>query len=191
MEIVKRNVVHIQKKLENIIGCGIGGGQVLDLLKALQDLHIDGTVLTKTKIYMTVNALRKSNFDNQVVGLVNDLTKEWKKIIAESSSGKENRTPSENSRNKQKEAENGKQMDQERCASTLRQLNREARCAAFKVHETQKKNLRKVTSPPVKARRASTDISLLRYPQLRLRGEISSQSLENLKAILMFSVEMA
>ena len=114
MEIVKREVVHIQKKLENIIGCGFGGDQVLDLLKALQELPANGTVLTKTKITMTVNALRKNSFDNQVVRLVNELTNKWKKIIAESSSGKENRRPSENSSSKQKEAVNGRQKDQAR-----------------------------------------------------------------------------
>ena len=156
MEFVKSEVVHIQKKLENIIGCGFGGDQVLDLLKALQDLLIDGTVLTKTKINMTVNALRKNSFDNRVVRLVNELTSKWKKIIAESSSGKENRKPSESSSSKQKEAVNGKQKDQ--------------------------------------ARRTSTHISILRYPQIRRsfrHGEISRQSLDNLTAILMASVEMA
>ena len=67
---------------------------------------------------MTVNAVKKNNFDNQVVRLVNDLTKKWKKIIAESSSGKENSTPSAKSSMKQNEAVNRKLKNQETCAST-------------------------------------------------------------------------
>ena len=164
MVFVIREVVRIQKKLENIIGCGFGGDQVLDLLKALQELPADGTVLTKTRITMTVNALKKNSFDTEIVRLVKDLTNKWKKIIAESSSGKENGTPSENSSKKQNEAVNGKQKDQERCASThitalaplnkavsVRQSNREIRCAAIKVNGTQKKNPQKGTSQPTKA----------------------------------------
>ena len=156
MEIVKREVVRIQKKLENIMGCGFGGNQVLDLLKALQDLPIDCTVLTKTKITMTVNALRKKSFDTEIVRLVKDLTKKWKKIMAESASEKENTVPSENSSSNQKEAVSRTQKDQ--------------------------------------ALRASSHISLLRYPKLRLsflRGEISPQGMDHLMAILMSSVEMA
>ena len=160
MEIVKREVVHIQKKLENIIGCGFGGDQVLDLLKALQELSVDGTVLTKTKIAMTVNALRKISFDIEIVRLVNDLTKKWKKIIAEWSSEKENLTPLKKSSKTQNKAVNRKPKDQERCVSSthvlapsntafVRQNNREIRCAAIKVNGT--KNIQKVTSPPVKA----------------------------------------
>ena len=164
MEIVKRDVLQIQNKLENIIGCGFGGNQVLDLLKALQELPIDGTVLTKTKITMTVTAVKKNSFDNQVVRLVNDLTKKWKKIIAESSSGRENSTPSDKSSKKQNEAGNGKQKDQERSDSThiaalasskkavsVRQNIREIRSAAFKANGTQKNNSKKGTSQSVKA----------------------------------------
>jgi TFIIS helical bundle-like domain len=156
MEIVKREVVRIQKKLENILSCGFGGDQVLDLLKALQELQIGGTVLTKTRVAMTVNAVKKNSLDDEIVRLAKDLTNKWKKIMARSSSGKENRTPSENLSSKQKDAVNGK--------------------------------------PKYQSKRASTHISVLRYPQLRLsflRGEISPQGLDNLKAILMTSVEMA
>jgi len=166
MEFVKSEVVHIQKQLEKFNGCKFGGDRVLDLLKALQELPVDGTVLTKTKITMTVNAVKKNSFDDQVVRLVNDLTKKWKKIMAESPSGKENTAPSVNSSSKKLEAVSRTRRDQERCASShintlapispsnkevsVRKQIREMLCATVKVNGSRKTN-QKRTSPPVKA----------------------------------------
>ncbi len=166
MEFVKSEVVHIQKQLEKFNGCKFGGDRVLDLLKALQELPVDGTVLTKTKITMTVNAVKKNSFDDQVVRLVNDLTKKWKKIMAESSSGKENTAPSVNSSSKKLEAVSRTRRDQERSASShintlapisssnkevsVRKQIREMLCATVKVNGSRKTN-QKRTSPPVKA----------------------------------------
>ncbi|XP_008486447.1 transcription elongation factor S-II-like, partial [Diaphorina citri] len=55
--------------------------QALDLLKALQTLNIDLNILTKTHIGMTVNNLRKSSKDDEVINLAKTLIKNWKKFI--------------------------------------------------------------------------------------------------------------
>lgn len=53
----------------------------MDLLKALQTLNIDLNLLTKTHIGMTVNNLRKSSKDEEVINLAKTLIKNWKKFI--------------------------------------------------------------------------------------------------------------
>jgi len=69
--------MRIQKKLEKIIA----GGSALDLLKALQDLPINLEILTKTRIGMTVNAIRKKSQDDDVISLAKILIKNWKKFL--------------------------------------------------------------------------------------------------------------
>lgn len=59
-----------------------GQEQALDLLKTLQTLAIDLDVLTKTRIGMTVNALRKSSKDDEVIALSKTLIKNWKKFLS-------------------------------------------------------------------------------------------------------------
>lgn len=58
-----------------------GQEQALDLLKELQNLDINLEVLTKTRIGMTVNALRKSSKDDEVISLSKTLIKNWKKFL--------------------------------------------------------------------------------------------------------------
>lgn len=53
----------------------------LDLLKTLQDLPVNLEILTKTRIGMTVNTLRKSSTDEEVIGLSKTLIKSWKKFL--------------------------------------------------------------------------------------------------------------
>merc|ERR550519_1475957 len=55
--------------------------QALDLLKALGKLPINLQVLTNTRIGMTVNALRKSSSDEEVITLAKSLIKTWKKLL--------------------------------------------------------------------------------------------------------------
>lgn len=55
--------------------------QALDLLKALRDLPVNLDILTKTRIGMTVNALRKSTNDDDVISLSKTLIKNWKKFL--------------------------------------------------------------------------------------------------------------
>lgn len=55
--------------------------QALELLKALQGLPVNLEILTKTRIGMTVNALRKSSSDEEVISLSKTLIKNWKKFL--------------------------------------------------------------------------------------------------------------
>lgn len=79
-----------------------GQEQALDLLKALQTLNINLEILTKTRIGMTVNELRKSSKDDEVIALAKTLIKNWKRFLAspapatpkDSSVGKESSTNS-------------------------------------------------------------------------------------------------
>lgn len=59
-----------------------GQEQALDLLKSLQDLPVNLEILTKTRIGMTVNALRKSSSDEEVISLSKTLIKNWKKFLS-------------------------------------------------------------------------------------------------------------
>jgi len=59
-----------------------GQEQALELLKALQKLPVNLEVLTKTRIGMTVNALRKCSSDDEVISLSKTLIKNWKKFLS-------------------------------------------------------------------------------------------------------------
>lgn len=59
-----------------------GQEQALELLKILQKLPVDLELLTKTRIGMTVNALRKSSRDEEVISLSKTLIKNWKKFLS-------------------------------------------------------------------------------------------------------------
>lgn len=58
--------------------------QAMDLLRALQNLEINLEILTKTRIGMTVNQLRKSSRDEEVISLAKSLIKNWKKFLGNS-----------------------------------------------------------------------------------------------------------
>lgn len=110
---VEEEVMKIQKKLNKIsAGDGSGQEQALDLLKALQKLPVNLEVLTKTRIGMTVNAIRKSSSDDEVIALSKTLIKNWKKFISgpntggsAKESGNSSVTSSGNSKSKSKEKE--------------------------------------------------------------------------------------
>jgi len=79
----EEEVMRIQKKLNKMTSSdGSGQEQALDLLKELQTLDINLDVLTKTRIGMTVNALRKSSQDEEVISLAKTLIKNWKKFLS-------------------------------------------------------------------------------------------------------------
>ncbi|XP_054719081.1 transcription elongation factor S-II-like [Uloborus diversus] len=65
-----------------------GREQAMDLLKALRDLPITLDILQKTRIGMTVNSLRKSSSDDEVITLSKSLIKAWKKLLPETPSAK-------------------------------------------------------------------------------------------------------
>ena len=60
----EEDVMRIRKKLENVteqikeVGSKGDSGQALDLLKSLNETKMNLQILTKTRIGMTVNALR-------------------------------------------------------------------------------------------------------------------------------------
>lgn len=94
---VETEVMDIQKKLSKMSSPdGSGQEQALDLLKILQNLNIDLSILTKTRVGMTVNELRKCSKDDEVIALSKTLIKNWKKCLTPGS-GKDssgNNTPS-------------------------------------------------------------------------------------------------
>ncbi|KAH8283535.1 hypothetical protein KR018_005036 [Drosophila ironensis] len=81
---VEEEVFRIQKKMSKISTSsdGTGQDQALDLLKTLQTLNINLDILTKTRIGMTVNELRKSSKDDEVIALAKTLIKNWKRFLA-------------------------------------------------------------------------------------------------------------
>jgi transcription elongation factor S-II len=62
--------------------------QALDLLNALRKIPIDLDVLQKTRIGMTVNNLRKSVADEEVVSVSKTLIRTWKKLLDAQKDGK-------------------------------------------------------------------------------------------------------
>lgn len=106
---VETEVMDIQKKLAKMSSPdGTGQEQALDLLKVLQSLNIDLSILTKTRIGMTVNELRKCSKDEEVIALAKTLIKNWKKFLA-STPAKESASTTSNSASKSssKSATNG------------------------------------------------------------------------------------
>lgn len=63
--------------------------QALDILKNLQELPITLEILQRTRIGMTVNSLRKSSNDEEVITLAKVLIKSWKKLLSGTPSSKE------------------------------------------------------------------------------------------------------
>lgn len=85
----EEEVLRIAKKLERMVANGAQGQeQALTLLKVLRDLPITLEVLQKTRIGMTVNSLRKSSNDEEVISLAKTLIKTWKKLLSGSPSPK-------------------------------------------------------------------------------------------------------
>jgi len=96
--------MRIQKKMNKMSsGDGSGQEQALDLLKTLQTLAINLDVLTKTRIGMTVNALRKSSKDEEVISLSKTLIKNWKKFLSTPNApSKDSASSSKSSKSKEK-----------------------------------------------------------------------------------------
>ena len=82
---VEDEVVAIRGQLEKISKGEKDSAQALDLLKNLGQLKMNLSILTTTRIGMTVNALRKSPAaDDEVNALAKTLIKAWKKFVPES-----------------------------------------------------------------------------------------------------------
>jgi len=81
-------VLSIRKKLEKMSGEGADQTQALDLLNSLGQLKINLSILTSTRIGMTVNNLRKSSKDEEIITVAKSLIKTWKKFVPENDSKK-------------------------------------------------------------------------------------------------------
>ncbi|XP_068227148.1 transcription elongation factor S-II [Palaemon carinicauda] len=77
----EEEVLRIKKKLDKMTSSDSDQTQALDLLKVLQGLPINFQVLSKTRIGMTVNALRKASSDEEVISTAKQLIKNWKKFV--------------------------------------------------------------------------------------------------------------
>lgn len=105
---VETEVMDIQKKLAKMSSPdGTGQEQALDLLKVLQNLNIDLNILTKTRIGMTVNELRKCSKDDEVITLAKTLIKNWKKCLTPTPGKETSATPNNTSKSNLKSSTNG------------------------------------------------------------------------------------
>ncbi|XP_014282275.1 transcription elongation factor S-II [Halyomorpha halys] len=105
---IEEDVMRIQKKLTKITSGDGGQEQALELLKALQNLPVNLEILTKTRIGMTVNALRKSSTDDEVISLSKTLIKHWKKFLGSNVSKDNSTPPSSSNKTKSKSKEDRK-----------------------------------------------------------------------------------
>jgi len=108
---VEDEVMRIRKQFEKMTSepDTADQSQALDLLKTLSRLKINLNVLTTTRIGMTVNALRKSSSDDEVIAMAKSLIKTWKKFVPESAEKKEKK---KEEKEKSKEDKNGAEDDQ-------------------------------------------------------------------------------
>ncbi|KAJ2944606.1 hypothetical protein O0L34_g3960 [Tuta absoluta] len=122
---VEEDVMKIQKKLTKMTSDdGTGQEEALELLKTLQTMAINLDVLTKTRIGMTVNALRKSSKDEEVISLCKTLIKNWKKFISTPSTpSKEGNSSKSKREGKDKEKKDDKDKDKKLQASFPPQSN--------------------------------------------------------------------
>ncbi|CAB3231256.1 unnamed protein product [Arctia plantaginis] len=120
---VEEDVMKIQKKLTKMTSDdGTGQEEALELLKALQTMAVNLELLTTTRIGMTVNALRKSSKDEEVISLCKTLIKNWKKFL--STPGKDNGSSSKSKKEgKDKDKKEEKEKDKKLPASFPPQTN--------------------------------------------------------------------
>ncbi|XP_071952722.1 transcription elongation factor A protein 1-like [Antedon mediterranea] len=81
----EKDVFKIGKRLEQIISKNENTDEALDLLKRLKELPVTLEVLQKTRVGMSVNALRKKSSDEEVIGIAKSLIKAWKKLLPDQS----------------------------------------------------------------------------------------------------------
>ncbi|XP_053661747.1 transcription elongation factor S-II isoform X4 [Anopheles marshallii] len=110
---VEEEVFRIQKKLGKMTSQSDGSGQeqALDLLRELQRLNIDLDILTKTRIGMTVNELRKCSKDDEVISLAKSLIKSWKRFLAGTPPSKDGSKESSKSSGKSSSKSSSKSSD--------------------------------------------------------------------------------
>ncbi|VDM53620.1 unnamed protein product [Angiostrongylus costaricensis] len=85
-------VLAIGRKLDKIVDGSKSGESAADLLDVLSKLPITIDVLTKTRIGMTINDLRKKTSDEKLAKKAKNLIKEWKNLVDKREEKKE-KTP--------------------------------------------------------------------------------------------------
>ncbi|XP_063612414.1 transcription elongation factor S-II-like [Penaeus indicus] len=102
-------VLKIKKKLDKMTTSGSDQTQALDLLKVLQTLPINFQVLSKTRIGMTVNALRRASSDDDVISTAKQLIKNWKKFVPDKKEDedKDNKEEKKKDKEEKKESKSG------------------------------------------------------------------------------------
>ncbi|VDL73311.1 unnamed protein product [Nippostrongylus brasiliensis] len=89
------DVIAIGRKLDKIIEGTKPADNAGDLLEALAKLPITIDVLTKTRIGMTINDLRKKTSDEKLAKKAKNLIKEWKNLVDKREDKKEKAPKSE------------------------------------------------------------------------------------------------
>jgi len=92
MAVDEEEVLKIKKKLDKINARLKDDGHAdldwaVELLKRLEEMEMTLSMLTKTRVGMTVNSLRKNTEDEAVVAHSKTLIKAWKKLVPGESSG--------------------------------------------------------------------------------------------------------
>ncbi|VDN95138.1 unnamed protein product [Brugia pahangi] len=82
----EEEVLRIGRKFERMIQGTKTMNDAMELLDALAALPIDINILTKTRIGMTINDLRKKTSDEQIAKRAKVLIKEWKVLLANKTS---------------------------------------------------------------------------------------------------------
>jgi len=77
----EEDVLKIAKKLEKMIEGKKSMDSVVDLLEGLSRLPVNVEILTKTRIGMTINDLRKKTTDEKISKRAKSLIKEWKNLL--------------------------------------------------------------------------------------------------------------
>jgi transcription elongation factor S-II len=91
MSSAQEEVLSIRQQLEKMTKDG-EQGQALDLLQRLGEIDMNLGILTNTRIGMTVNALRKSSSDDEVISHSKGLIKAWKKFVPDNNSDKKEKS---------------------------------------------------------------------------------------------------
>lgn len=86
----------------------------MELLKILQKLPVNLELLTKTRIGMTVNALRKSSRDEEVISLSKTLIKNWKKFLSGPNKEKDSTSSSSSKKKDEKPDKVKEESDQKK-----------------------------------------------------------------------------
>ncbi|VDK82403.1 unnamed protein product [Litomosoides sigmodontis] len=82
----EEEVLRIGRKFERMIQGTKTMDDAIELLNALSTLPVDINILTKTRIGMTINDLRKKTSDEHIAKRAKALIKEWKVLLANKTS---------------------------------------------------------------------------------------------------------